>query len=126
MTKTQIKEVWEELNVISVREIPKDEIRELLKKAYTENEFYIELDGEEYRFINADIIDGIHQEEIEEITKDCYDIDFDKLSWLEIDWEKTAKNVRDSDGYGNHFATYDGYEWEVYIDEELYYYFRTN
>lgn len=126
MTKTEIKDVWEELNAMHIAEISKDEVRELFEKAYTENDFYIDLDGREYRFINADVIDDIHQEEIEELTKDCYDIDFDKLWWLEIDWEKTAENVRQSDGYGNHFATYDGDEQEITINEELYYYFATN
>lgn len=80
----------------------------------------IEIDGMEFRLIHKDDIDDIHTEEIEDIVKDCYGIDIP--DWVEIDWEQTAENVRQADGYGHHFAIYD--HNELYTDG--WYIFRTN
>ena len=49
-----------------------------------------------------------------------------KLWWVAIDWEKTAQNCLDADGYGHHFASYDGDELEIMLNGDLYYFFRTN
>jgi len=95
-------------------------------------DFELHTGAESWRFINEDEIDDIAKDEIQELVKDTYlyDFDFDKLWWIEIDWEKTAENVISADGYGHHFATYDGneYEWEFISEmvKENYYIFRTD
>jgi hypothetical protein len=86
------------------------------------DDFIIEFDGEEFRIISDDSIEDIHTDGVKEITVDCYLDGTELPSWLEVDWEETAKNVRESDGYGNHFASYDGEEHST----QSYYIFRTN
>lgn len=83
---------------------------------------FYEIDGMDFRIIHEDCIDGIHTEEIEELTKECYLGGADIPYWIEIDWEKTAENVRQADGYGNHFGCYD--HNEMYTDG--WYIFRVN
>ena len=87
-------------------------------------DFHIELDGNEYRVIEEDFIDDIAQEEIQDIVQDCYlgGTDLNKYWWIEIDWKKTAQNCINADGYGHHFASYDGDEFY----HEGWYFFRTN
>jgi hypothetical protein len=104
--------------------INRDEIRELTQylSDLTED-FYIEIDGEEYRFIHAENIWDIYVEELREITEDCYDIK--APSWLAIDWQKTAENCS-VDGYGHTFASYDGEEIEYNFNRQPYSIFRTN
>lgn len=87
-------------------------------------DFHIELDGNEYRVIEEDFIDDIAQEEIQDIVQDCYlgGMNRDEYWWIEIDWKKTAQNCIDADGYGHHFASYDGDEFY----HEGWYFFRTN
>lgn len=93
------------------------------------SDFTFEFDGNEYRIIADSAIWGIYVETIEEIVNDCYDLKLDKVPdfiALTVDWEQTAQNAY-ADGYGHTFATYDGEEIEVCIDNKLQYYvFRTN
>lgn len=104
--------------------INRNEVRELLEKLENaESDFYIEIDGEEYRFIHDDDIWDIYVEAIQEITEECYDIK--APSWLVIDWEKTADNCI-IDGYGHTFNHYDGGEIEYDFDGEYYHIFRVN
>ena len=67
---------------------------------------------------------NVARDEIQELVQDCYlnGTDLDKYWWIEVDWDKTAKNVIDADGYGHHFATYDHEEYYY----EGCYFFRTN
>ena len=53
-------------------------------------------------------------------------IDLDKHWWIELDWEKTAQNCLDADGYGHHFSGYDGSEFECEFGGEEYSIFRVN
>jgi len=104
-----------------------DEIDDLVDSS-DEQDFCIELDGKEYRFIDDKYIWDIYVEEIQSVTEECYlnDINTDNLWWIAIDWEKTAQNCFDADGYGHHFASYDGEELEIMLNGDLYYFFRTN
>jgi len=112
--------IYDELDLA----INRDEVRELTQylSDLTED-FYIEIDGEEYRFIHAENIWDIYVEELKEITEDCYDIK--APSWLAIDWEQTAENCS-VDGYGHTFASYDGEEIEYNFNRQPYSIFRTN
>lgn len=110
--------IYEELDLA----IDRDEVRELTEKLTDiEPDFYIEIDGEEYRFIHDDDIWDIYVETIREITEDCYDIK--EPNWLAIDWQQTAENCS-VDGYGHTFAHYDGHELEYEFDGANYYIFR--
>ena len=101
-----------------------DEVESLIDLIDTEKDFYIEIDGIEYRVIREDVIDDIATYEIKDIVQDCYlnGTDLDKYWWIEIDWEKTAQNCIEADGYGHHFNSYDGSEEY----EDGWYFFRTN
>jgi hypothetical protein len=105
-------------------QINRDEIIDFEEKLNCENDFNIDIDGNEYRVIHQDIIHDIHKEEIKNITEDCYDLDLP--SWLVIDWGATSSEVYISYGFGNHFATYDGIEMQLDYNEKCYYIFRTN
>ena len=106
----------------------KGEMQDLVEALNTETDFHINIDGNEYRFIDADVIDEIAVEEIKEVVQDCYlnGTDLDKLWWIEIDWEKTADNCISADGYGHHFSHYDGSEEEAVLLGSNWYIFRTN
>ena len=118
--KRQILEfISEELEL----DVNRDEVNELEHLLNSENDFHIEIDGNEYRIINSDCIWDIYVETIKEITEDCYDVK--APSWLAIDWEQTAENCS-VDGYGHTFSSYDGSELECEFGEEDYYIFRTN
>ena len=99
------------------------EVSEIEKKLNRNNDFTVEIDGEEYRFINEGVIWETYINTIKEITEDCYEID--APSWLAIDWEETAENCF-VDGYGHTFSSYDGSEIEYTFNEENYFIFRTN
>ena len=99
-------------------------IAELIEQMETENDFNWKCDRTEWRVIDSDEIDDIAEEEIKEIVQDSYlnGTDLDKYWWIEIDWKKTAENCIDADGYGHHFASYDGNEYE----HNDWYFFRIN
>ena len=112
--------IYDELDLA----INRDEVRELTQLLKDlEGDFYIEIDGQEYRFIHDSEIWDIYVEAIKEITEDCYDIK--APTWLAIDWEQTAENCS-VDGYGHTFASYDGEEIEFDFKAEFYHIFRTN
>lgn len=123
MRYSTIKEMYDNLLDLDI-EATKEERKELLELLENENDFHWEADGSEYRIISEEAIEEIHQDEIREFVEENY-VD-SNLWWIEIDWEQTAENVRSSDGYGNHFATYDGDEQEFRLDREWFYVFRTN
>lgn len=97
---------------------------EIFKLLIGSKDFYTELDGCEYRFIKDNYIDEIYDTEVQDSIVDSYELT-NLPSFIEIDWEATLDNCR-QDGYGHHFATYDGEENYIYLDDEAYYYFRTN
>ena len=120
MTRDILELISESLQL----EINRDEVREIERYIESENDFYVEIDGQEYRFIHDDFIWDIYVDGIKEITEECYT---GKLEWwIAVDWEETAQNCLDSDGYGNHFASYDHNEVEWAFDGENYHIFRTN
>jgi len=124
MGKTKRRDVLECISHELELQVYKDEVRALENMTFHHHDdFFIEIDGEEYRFIHEDYIWDIYVEEIKEVTRDCY-IEKKLPDWVEVDWEKTAKNVYHSDGYGHHFSRYDGSEYESTIDGEFYYIFR--
>lgn len=97
-----------------------EELREL-KNKLGDYDFYIYINDCEYRFMHESAIWEIYVEGIKEITEDCY-LENKIPSWLAIDWYETAENILSSDGYGNHFASYDGAE----LQADNYYIFRVN
>ncbi len=125
MKLSTIREMYDNLLDLEI-ETTKEERHELLNSLYRENDFCWEADGAEYRIICEDVIEEIHTEEVKDLTQDAYlnTTDLEKLWWIEIDWEKTAENVRQADGYGHHFSTYDGSEEEFILDGGSYYVFR--
>ena len=126
MTRDILETITDTLDL----QVDRSEVREIERQIQggDYNDFYAEIDGGEYRFIHEDFIWKIYVEGIKELTQDGYlgGTDLDKHWWIAIDWEKTAENCYDADGYGHHFAGYDGYEYEADIDDTLYYIFRTN
>lgn len=126
MTKQDILYIWRQLRSYDIYPT-KDEMRDLLECGL--DDFHIVLDGSEFRFIHTDAIWDIYVNGIKEVTEECYfnGTITDQMWWLEIDWEKTAKNCLDADGYGHHFASYDGDEMELDVDKDnAYYFFRVN
>ena len=100
---------------------PLSKIRELYEHvAHTQGQYFA-FDGREYRVLHESEIDRIYHPEMKETIEDCY-LGREFPWWIEIDWDETVQNVLDSDGYGNHFATYD-HEEHYY---EGYYVFRTD
>jgi len=88
--------------------------------SYTDDDFYIDVDGMEFRFISKDAIDELWEEGLIEMVKDCYGLS-DVPSFVTIDWAETIENLKE-DGMGHHFGSYDGEEYET----DSFYYFRTN
>lgn len=104
----------------------KAELTETLEniESTTGDDFRVEHDGNEYRFIRQSAIWDIYVEEIKQLVNDCYDLKLDKLPdfiAVSIDWEQTAKNAF-VDGYGHTFSGYDGNE----VETENFHVFRTN
>jgi hypothetical protein len=120
---TITRQILEFINEQLELDINRDEVNEFERFLNSENDFHIDIDGGEYRVINADAIWSIYVEAIQEITDDCYDVK--APSWLAIDWEQTAENCF-VDGYGHTFSSYDGSELECEFGEENYFIFRTN
>ena len=92
----------------------------------TDNDFCFEIDGNEYRFISGNVIEDTYFDEQKDLIEECYLRGKELPHWIEIDWEKTIDNVLSSDGYGNHFASYDGSEESFGYEDELWYVFRIN
>jgi hypothetical protein len=91
-------------------------------------DFTVETDEGEYRFIEEDAIERIHRESIEQLVDDCYDLEKMKkdmgnlANYFNFDYDGFAEDCKNSDGYGHHFAGYDGNEYE----NGKFYMFRVN
>ena len=97
-----------------VKGITKEEffsIEDAIDSGY--NDFCASIAGAEYRIIDDDAIEEIHENEIRDTVGDIYFSGREIPWWVEIDLPATAKNVSDSDGYGHHFSSYDGSELGV-------------
>ena len=126
MRLSTIRKMYDNLLDLDI-ETTKEQRRELLKKLYAvDTDFLWETESGEYRIINEDVIFEVYKDEIRQTTQDNYlnGLDLDNYWWIEIDWEKTAQNVLDTDGYGNHFSHYDGSEEEFKLDGVWYHVFR--
>lgn len=105
----------------SLNDFAEWEIADLLDKVLgLSDDEHLELPCGEVRVIYQDSIDKIWAESLIEQIKECYDLS-DVPSFVEINWEKTAKNCK-VDGLGHHFSSYDGEEHST----ETHYIFRTN
>lgn len=100
-----------------------DEIQELIDKiVLDEEDFCVELDGNEYRFIYENAIDEIYAEE----TKDLIELSLPSLpGYVQIDWYNTIESLKKY-GFGMRFASYDGEELECDFDGMFFYVFRIN
>ena len=76
------------------------------------NDFTVETEEGEYRFIDEDVIESIHRDEVETFVDDCYlsDKNVPKMIKQYFDYDSFARDCRLSDGYGHHFSSYDGSE----------------
>lgn len=118
-----LRELVKEHSIDISDEDQRQEYINMIENALESDDTTIELDSMEFRIINEDAIQEIYQDSQEELIKDCYFPTLQEIPWwLEIDWKTTVQNVLNSDGYGNHFSTYDG--GELYTDG--FYIFRTN
>ena len=124
MSISEIKNLWYFVNDYLNEDADKNEIATLLNDMDTEWDIHWDVNGREYRVIHESEIDIVMQSELKDLVEDCYlsESDLSKLWWLEIDWETTTENVVNADGYGHHFATYDGNEY----DHNDWYFFRVN
>lgn len=121
-TKTAIK-IAAEIDYSDIR----TDAREILN-AHDGDDFTVKFGRKEYRIIHEDAIESIHREEIETLVDDCHDLDKVRREmgnlgqYMRFDYDAFARDARIGDGYGNHFASYDGKEIEV----EDWHIFRTN
>ena len=116
------KAILSEICQASSLDLTLSETKEALESLNTSlcNDFYFEVDGEEWRILEEDAIDDIWTDSLIEMVKDCYDLS-EVPSFVTIDWEQTAANCK-VDGAGHHFSTYDGNEYTA----ANYFLFRTN
>lgn len=121
--KTINREVLEFIHEELELSVDREEARELVEQLETEEDFFQEIDGQEYRFIKDECIWDLYVDEIQEIARECYNIKAPE--WIAIDWEETAENCF-VDGYGNHFSGYDGSEIEYDFNDESWWIFRNN
>jgi len=90
MTRDILELISESLEL----EINRDEVREIERYIESENDFYVEIDGQEYRFIHENVIWDIYVDGIKDLTEECYLVnDGAKQWWIAIDWEKTAEKL---------------------------------
>jgi len=66
ITRQILEFIHEELEL----DIYRDEVREIISKLNSENDFTVDIDCGEYRFIHEDVIWDIYVEEIKMITED--------------------------------------------------------
>lgn len=147
LTYTETKEL---INTLKDKDYI-DDYREVAENIISlDSDFYSPCDN--YRFINSDNIDEIMQDELasDEYILGCFnahflshiiDIDYDVIEAMQkagayeaigkliISLDKLEELQQDyvsADGYGHHFAHYDGYENEIHVLNELYYVFKVN
>lgn len=92
-------------------------------ESHDSNDFSVELEGAEFRFIAEKAIDDIYYFETVDLIKECYNLEVP--DFIEIDWDKTVENCK-ADGFGHHFSRYDGSEVYIRESELEYYIFRVN
>lgn len=105
---------------IEVSDIRSDSraILEAFENARDDQDFTVEFGRIEYRFIHDDAIERIHRTEMEDLVDDCYALekvrnDLGSMGqYLTFDYDALARDARIYDGYGHHFASYDGEEIE--------------
>ena len=99
------------INPSNIREVA----REIVDQVESEDDYTIEADGEDWRCIHEDAIERIHDDSIRELVDDCYlsDKNIPDVIKNYFDYEKFARDCRISDGYGHHFASYDGEKHEI-------------
>jgi hypothetical protein len=121
-----MEKITEQLDFLEIKN--KSELNDLLEMMANNNDFHFEFEnGQMYRIISDYKIYDIYCEEQEDSLKECYPQIFDeKPWWVEIDLSKSIDNILNADGYGNLFATYNGDEYEVNFEGELFHFFRTN
>jgi hypothetical protein len=119
----QLKETIELILDLEIQELDLEMINDLM---YTKNDFNFKIDNQEYRCINEDAIWDIYLDEQQELIQEVYLGRGELPWWFKIDWQATCENILNSDGYGNHFSTYDGSEENFGINGEGWYLFRTN
>jgi hypothetical protein len=141
MKLSQLREVKELSNELDL------DFKELVT-AFIDSETDFEIDN--YRFISANEIDEVQQNELKSdlYMLGCFNADFlsehtdlsykaivalqkaeayEELGEIVVDnIEAIQEGYASADGYGHHFNHYDGNEWEINIDGTNYYYFRTN
>ena len=106
-TKEALK-IAKEIDVSTLRE----DARAILD-AEDGNDFIVDFGRIEYRIIHDNSIERIHREEIEELVDDCYLSEASDFCKRYFDYDSFARDCRINDGYGHHFASYDGEEIEV-------------
>lgn len=122
----QIADIIEIIEAELSIELHTDDAENLIDKMYCKNDFTIEIDGGEYRFIMDGVLWDTYFDEQKDLIEELYMPQMRDLWWIEIDWDATINNVLDADGYGHHFATYDGDENTIIWNSETWYIFRTN
>lgn len=117
------------------------------------DDFAVDMYGGEFRFISESIIDDVQQDELagDEYSLGCFvawlladvlEIDVELVEALQSaeKYEALGRSVinkpsaladlqdayKSADGYGHHFATYDGHEHSTYIGDRHFYFFRVN
>lgn len=85
------------------------ELKDLIEKleGLSDDEF-LDLPCGEVRIIAEDAIEEIYHDSIIELVEECYDLS-SIPDFVAIDWDQTVENTK-VDGYGHHFAAYDGEE----------------
>lgn len=108
-------------DILEITQFDSNELQELCDNL-TDDDFNVELDGAEYRFIADGVIEAIFEESVRELIEDCYGLDdMPSIISCHLDWDGIVRDCM-VDGYGLHFSSYDGSELEV----TGYYIFRIN
>jgi hypothetical protein len=111
-------QIAKEINVNGLREDARA-ILEAFENASASDDFTVDFGRIEYRIISDDEIEAIHRRELEELVDDCYGIASLKKklgnigNYFDFDYDAFARDCSMSDGYGHHFASYDGEEIEI-------------
>lgn len=111
-TKTALK-IALEIDHSDIRSDARD-----ILSAYNGKDFIVELGRKEYRIIHDDVIDDIFDSQLRELVDECYDIEEIKEKmgnvgrYFTFDYDSFVDDCR-IDGYGHHFASYNGEEIEV-------------
>ena len=97
-------------------------IEEILNKIDSEDDFYIEVDSKEYRFIHDRIIEDEFYNYQVDLIDECYLSNVPEIVKNYFDYDKFISDC-EYDGYANTFSSYDG---STEIELTNYTVFRTN